>query len=458
MDDSGSPMLIGFIIYICFIILDAMLFGFGAAIQSVSDSALEGKERESGKAERIRYWKDNPDDLINTIQIISNLLCLLTGSIVVHTVSAQWHQALTHTELARYLPSEVIYALTACLAIFLFLLFLYPIGIHVPKLLGKKNARNWCFGLVDIVDKIVRISSPVTKLILLFAHLLLKILGIPPEKFQEDVTEEEIISMVNEGHEQGMLEAKEAEMINNIFEFGDKDAQDIMTHRKNIVAVNGMQQFSTALEFMLNATNSRFPVYEGDIDNVTGIIHLKDAMKCHTSGGYEDWLVKDIPDLIRPAVFIPETRKINLLFKSMQSKKLQMVMVADEYGQTAGLVALEDILEEIVGNIQDEYDVEENMIERLSEHTFIMDGMAALDEVEESLGTELYVEEDIETLNGYLISKLEKIPAEDEHSTIEACGWKFEILSVAQKTIHKVRVTKISEAETKTQQQVEEGA
>lgn len=456
MDDNGSPIFIGFIIYICFIILDAMLFGFGAAIQSVSDSALEGKETESEKAKRIRYWKDNPAALVNTIQIISNLLCLLTGSIVVHTISAQWHQALLHTELVRYLSSEVLYALTVCLAIFLFLLFLYPLGIHVPKLLGRKNARSWCFGLVGIVDKIVLISSPITRLILLFVHLLLKILGIQPEKYQEDVTEEEIISMVNEGHEQGMLEAKEAEMINNIFEFGDKDAQDIMTHRKNIVAVNGMERFSQALDFMLNATNSRFPVYEGDIDNVTGIIHLKDAMKCHTTGRYDDWLVKDIPDLIRPAVFIPETRKINLLFKSMQSKKLQMVMVADEYGQTAGLVALEDILEEIVGNIQDEYDVEENMIERLSERVFLMDGMASLDEVEEALGTELYVEEDIETLNGYLISKLEKIPSEDEHSTIESCGCKFEILSVAQKTIHKVRVTRILEADTDTGEQVEE--
>ena len=220
-----------------------------------------------------------------------------------------------------------------------------------------------------------------------------------------------------------------------------------MTHRKNIVAVDGMMQLSQVLDFMLGDTHSRFPVFEEDVDNITGILHLKDAMRYHTKGAYDDWRIKDIPDLIRPAAFIPETRKINLLFQSMQSKKLQMVIVADEYGQTAGLVALEDILEEIVGNIQDEYDEEEPLIEKLNETTYLMDGMAPLEEVEDALGREFQIEDDIETLNGYLIAKLEKIPDEDEHSVIRSDGYEFQIMAVAKKTIQKVRVIKLQEEE-----------
>lgn len=447
MDDGGSPMLIGFIIYFCFIAVDAMLFGFGAAVQSIGDSLLEQrkKEGETKKVSRIRFYREEPERLINTIQIASNLLCLLTGSIVVQSVSREWYLGFQRLWHDVALPGTALHILAEVLALLVFLLFLYAFGIHVPKLLGKQYAEKWCFALVNPVHGIVTIFYPVTKLIVSFVRLVTILFGIEPEKYQEDVTEEEIISMVNEGHEQGMLEATEAEMINNIFEFGDKDAGDIMTHRKHIVAVDGMMQLSQALDFMLDATNSRFPVYEGDIDNVTGILHLKDAMKCHTAGKFDHWRIKDIPELIRPAVFIPETRKINLLFQSMQSKKLQMVMVADEYGQTAGLVALEDILEEIVGNIQDEYDEEEPLIEKLNETTYLMDGMAPLEEVEEALGRELYTEDDIETLNGYLIAKLEKIPSEDEHSVIRAEGHEFQIMAVAHKTIQKVRVIRLPE-------------
>ena len=175
-----------------------------------------------------------------------------------------------------------------------------------------------------------------------------------------DEYEEEIISMVNEGHEQGVIQESQAQMIQNIFEFTDKEAQDVMTHRRNITAIDGTMNLRDALTFMLDDTHSRFPVYLDNLDNIIGILFLKDAMRWHTRDqhAYDDWQIKDVPNLLRKAVFIPETRNISQLFKNMQMRKLQMVIVADEYGQTAGLVAMEDILEEIVGNILDEYDVD----------------------------------------------------------------------------------------------------
>lgn len=443
MDGSGSPWL-GFIIFLAFVIVDAILYGFGAAIQSIGDSDIEKKKKEGDlkKACSVEAYKNSPEHLINTIQIAATLLCMLTGSVAVQMVFVKWHSFFEMLGAGIHLRGTLLHILTAVLVIFVFLFFLYAFGIHLPKILGSYHAGDWAFALVGPVKFLERLLSPLTWVLVSMVHCISRMFGIDPLSLNEDVTEEEIISMVNEGHEQGVLEESEAEMINNIFELGDKEAQDIMTHRKNIVAVDDRMSLREALGFMLDGNNSRFPVYEENIDNVVGILHLKDAMKCHTKYKYDDWMIKDIPNLIRAAVFIPETRNINQLFTSMQMKKLQMVMVADEYGQTAGLIALEDILEEIVGNIQDEYDEDEDLIEKVAEGIFIMDGMAPLEDVEETLNIE-FEEEDFETLNGFLIAKLDKIPSEDEHSVIESEGYAFQILSVARRMIQKVRVTKL---------------
>ncbi len=265
----------------------------------------------------------------------------------------------------------------------------------------------------------------------------------------EEYIEEEIISMVNEGHEQGVIHENEVEMIQNIFDFTDKKAQDVMTHRRNINAIDGTTRLRDALNFMLDDTHSRYPVYLENLDNITGILFLKDAMRFHMRNQhqYDDWMIKDVPELLRPAVFIPETRNLSALFKNMQSRKLQMVIVADEYGQTAGLVAMEDILEEIVGNIQDEYDNDETMIEKQGNGDYIISGLAPLDEVAEMLGIQFAEDVEFETLNGYLISKLDKIPSDDEHSEILADGYSFQILKAANKVIEKVKAHKLSPQE-----------
>ncbi len=260
----------------------------------------------------------------------------------------------------------------------------------------------------------------------------------------EEYIEEEIISMVNEGRDAGVIHESEVEMIENIFDFTDKEAKDVMTNRRNIDAVDGTTNLGDALNFMLDDTHSRYPVYLDHLDNIIGILFLKDAMRFYMKNQhqYDDWMIKDIPDLLRPAVFIPETRSLNTLIKSMQTRKLQMVIVADEYGQTAGLVAMEDILEEIVGNIQDEYDDDETMIEKQPDGDYIISGLAPLDEVAEMLGIE-WKDLEFETLNGYLISKLDKIPSEDERSEILTDGYSFRILSVANKIIEKVKAHKL---------------
>lgn len=258
----------------------------------------------------------------------------------------------------------------------------------------------------------------------------------------DDVTEEEIISIVNEGHEQGVLEESEAEMINNIFALDDKEAQDIMTHRKNIVAVEGTMTLREMIGIIEQSGCSRYPVYLDDIDNIIGAIHIKDLLHVVCTGEYWETPISAIPHLIWPVPFIPETRNIDVLFKNMQSQKTHMVVVVDEYGQTAGLVTMEDILEEIVGNIFDEHDKEEKFILPQSDGSYLMDGMTELEEVCEFLHIEdEELLEDFDTLNGFIIARIDRIPVDGETFQISAYGYIFDVTKVENKMIRSVRVS-----------------
>lgn len=264
----------------------------------------------------------------------------------------------------------------------------------------------------------------------------------------DDVTEEEIISMVREGHEQGTILASEAELIHNVFEFDDKEVKDIMTHRKNIVSLDGSMSFIDAIEFIIDTGKSRFPVYENDVDSIIGVLHIKDAFTFFEKNEVYRSSIKDIDGFIRPVDFIPETVNINDLFKKMQSKKSHLAMVVDEYGQISGLIAMEDILEELVGNIEDEHDEEENYIRKNDDETFIMDGMTEFSDVKEALS--LPVEDDAyETLNGFIISLSDKIPEEGDKTVISAYGYRFSVMSVEDKVIKQVMIKKLAPEEKK---------
>lgn len=300
--------------------------------------------------------------------------------------------------------------------------------------------------------------SPLILFLLLSMFFILGVLlprrfaGRLPEKWADAFVspEEEIINMVNEGHEQGIIQASEAEMISNIFELDEKEAQDIMTQRNDINSIDAATTLGKAIEFMLENKNSRYPVYEENIDQIIGILHLKDAMRYQidTNNGAQsaDKSLKDLGDLLREAVFVPKTKNINELFRKMQSTKTHMVIVVDEYGQTEGLVAMEDILEEIVGNILDEYDTEEEFIEEAGTGEYIIEGKTPLEELEERFDIS-FDEDSFDTINGFMISRLDRIPEEDEEFDIDYQGYNFKILSVEHKMIQSVLVTRLSDGD-----------
>ena len=235
-----------------------------------------------------------------------------------------------------------------------------------------------------------------------------------------------------------------AGLIHNIIRYLDKDAKDIMTHRKNIIAIDGDELLEDALRFMLDESFSRFPVCDGEIDSIIGILHLREAMSCYLDEKLRKIPLKDLKGYIRPAAFIPETKNIDTLFREMQVSRNHVVIVLDEYGQTSGLVTMEDILEELVGNILDEHDVEEKMITRLVTGNYLVNGFAELEDLEDYLGIQ-FDKENYGTLNGFLIDQLERIPSQDEHCVVEYEGYRFTVLLVDNNTIRRVKIEKLPE-------------
>ncbi len=314
------------------------------------------------------------------------------------------------------------------------------LGIKIPSFLGDRHKKGFADHVWKIVYAMVILTAPITALLHAGTWGLLRLFGVKDFNGLDDVTEEDIISLVKEGHEQGVIEESEAKMINNIFEFGDKEAGDIMTHRNQIVALDAQMTLNDAVTEMLNGSNSRYPVYEESIDHIVGILHMKDAMRLNRVSSNQNLALNAIPGLLRRAVFIAETRKLDSLFTMMQATKGQMVVVIDEYGQTSGIVAMEDILEEIVGNIMDEYD-EEAPIERSGHDAYVIDGLTKLEELEERFHINFH-EEEYDTLNGYMIARMDRIPKEGDTFSVQVGDYLFSIESVLDKHIDKVLVKK----------------
>lgn len=446
MDDGYSPFSI--ILFIGFILLEAAFFAFGTAIQNVNTGNLE-KEAEAGnrKAQRLLKIASRPARFINSIQIVTNVIGMIIGAYMLRRWSSALEYLLARAQTAAGLW---LHALSLIAVGILILVLLITFGVMIPKKCAQKEPEKWGYNLLTFISAAVVPLIPFIWIVTKLSSLILRLAGIDMNADSENVTEEDIMTMVNEGHEQGVLEASEAEMITNIFELDDKNAGDIMTHRTNLVSIDGETTLKDAITFILTeGKNSRYPVYGEDMDDIVGILHMKDALIYAEKEGRAELPISQIPGLLREPHFIPESKNIDSLFKEMQSQKIHMSLVVDEYGQIAGIVTMEDILEEIVGNILDEYDAEEEYI-AVCDGGYILNGLAPLDEVGEVLEIP-FSEEDsdtYDTLNGFLISKLDRIPQEGEELEVTYEGYRFQILSVENKMIRTVKAVKLPKEET----------
>ena len=255
----------------------------------------------------------------------------------------------------------------------------------------------------------------------------------------EDNTDEEILSIVNDYKNQGALEEGEVEMISHIMEFSDTRAKDIMTHRSRMDAISKDTSMEKALHHMLHSNYTRYPLYDTTNDNIIGILYLKDVMLAYLEGDRST----PLSEIAREPFCVPETLPLDALFDEMQRKKIHMAVVIDEYGQTSGIICMEDILEEIVGDIQDEYDKEEVVAKKKGDALFVK-GSVPLEELSEKLPDLSIAEADrdnFETLNGLLTSLLDHIPADNEKAVIPYGGYVFDILSCKHKMVYQVKIT-----------------
>lgn len=433
---SESHPVIGVLIFILFIIISGILYGYVAALQAVNENDISEK-MENGDALAAKLMKllDNPNKLTDVTLITAIIINMIQGAFVIGMITNGINSMCE-------LSGTDIHILIAVLVSILVFIFFSVFGIMVPRKLAEQNPHRWLFGLYKFVTFIIILFTPVSFIITKLCNVVLRIVGIDPSSINDNVTEEEIITMVNEGHEQGVLLASEAEMITNIVEFGEKEAKDIMTHRVNVVAFDVNLTINEVFDMITEESFSRYPIYDGDINDIVGVLHFRDLVKAYSDGHNRRFTLKDMKDeILFEAHIIPETRNIDDLFKSMQAEKVHMAVVVDEYGQMSGVVTMEDILEEIVGNIMDEYDEEETSIYRHDNDTYEMDGSTQLEDIQELFDIDFDVD-DIDTLSGFLTYKHGSIPEEGNNFTIEYGGYIFKVKEIENKIIKKVLVSR----------------
>ncbi len=434
-DISAVSIVLKILLLFVLILVNAFFAMSEIAIISLNDTKID-KLAEEGhkKAKQIQKLTQNSSNFLSTIQIGVTLAGFLTSA-----SAADSFAPLITNAVAPYVPGipvSVIDTVALILITIIISYFSLVFGELAPKKIGMQKSEKVAYKVVGILLFIMKATKPFVKVLALSTNGIVRLFGIDPNADEENVTEEEILMMVDVGEEKGVIENAQAEMINNIFEFDDIDAGDVMTHRVDMTAVEADESVSEVIKVAIEDGYSRIPVYDDDPDNIIGVVYIKDLLPYI---GREIPTEKSIREIMREAYFIPETKKCGELFAEMSEKRVQMAIVVDEYGGTAGLLTLEDIVESIVGNIHDEYDTEEEEIAKINDTTFTVEGTTDLDEIDELIGADI-PEGDYDTIAGFIISQLGFLPKDGDMDTVEIDNLKFTVLSVEDKRIAKVRI------------------
>lgn len=352
----------------------------------------------------VKIMKHSKED-INSANILNAFLGVVIGFVLALRIfNVTWQ---TYSDIYTNVDVNLVKLISAAVIILIAAYVIALFTLVLPKFLADKYPDRIVLRFDGFVHAFSIILSPFIWLI----DVAVKFLSIFINVENEDISEEEILMMVDTSGEQGSIDEHEMEMINNIFDFDDKNVSEIATHRKDIVAVPIDISYDELTEVIANEKFSRIPVYEEDIDHIVGILHIKDLMHVLIEGGKDPLNLKDI---VREPYFVPETKKTDALFKELQNKKMHMAVVADEYGGTAGIVTMEDLIEEVMGEIQDEYDDEEEPeIEAVTENVIKIEGSADIEDVAKTLNIEMPVDE-YDTLGGFLVAQLDRVPDDGE--------------------------------------------
>ena len=441
---SDDPLL-SILILVILTAINAFFAASEIAVISLSETKLR-KQAEEGdkKAKKLLALMQAPDNFLSAIQIAITLAGFLNAAFAADSFAGPLVNWLVQDLGVTAIPVGVLNTLMVILVTIILSYFTLVLGELVPKRIAMKKTEGVARATVGAVWAVATVFRPVIWLLSKSTNGVLRLLHIDPKADEEEVSEDEIRMMVDLGEERGTIEANEKELIDNIFEFNNTTAEDVMVHRTDMVMIWADDPADEILRTIQDSGMSRFPVCEEDADDIIGLLNTRDyllnAQLAHP---------KSLRELLRPAYFVPESVRTDVLFRDMQSKKVHMAIVVDEYGGTSGLVTMEDLLEEIVGNIYDEFDPQEDQeIIALGDNRWRIAGSAELDDVAEALDMEFPEDEESETLGGLVFAQLNVIPEDGSHPEVELYGLHIRVEELTDRRVEWATVTKLAPSES----------
>ncbi|MDY3817371.1 MAG: hemolysin family protein [Candidatus Limiplasma sp.] len=448
MDDPiGSQILVQLLL----ILINAFFAATETSVVSLNENKIR-KQADDGdlKAKQLLKMIESPTRFLSTIQVCITLSGFLASAFASDSFAALLVGLFVNAGFTLISPAALH---TICVILITLVLsyFMIVLGELVPKRVALQNPEktaSFACGTIRVVSKIF---SPLVWLLSASTNGVLRLLRINPNEASEEVTEEEIRMMVDMGSETGAIEQDERAMIENIFEFNNTTAADVMVHRMDVVAIHVEDDDQEILKTIRESGLSRFPVYDSDIDDIIGILNTRDFLL-----NAQSQQPRPLRQLLRDVYMVPETVAADTLFSNMQKQKIHLAVVVDEYGGMSGIVTMEDLLEEIVGNIYDEFDPsEDSEIEKLGENLWRVNGTVELETLAEALGVDLPLDQEYDTLGGMVFSSFSSIPEEGTHPEVTMYGLHIRVESICDHRVEKALVSKVETPETDAKEEGE---
>jgi putative hemolysin len=433
MDDGPGAYNIGFniIILVALTLINAFFSCAEMAMVSVNKSKIRMLANSGKKsAKLVLEFLDEPTKFLSTIQVAITLSGFFSSASAATGLSKPVGQWLIDMGISY--GNKVSFVLVTLILSYFTLVF----GELVPKRIALQKPELISLFCVKPIRVVSKIASPFIKLLTFSTNLVTKPFGLNEGNAEEMLSREEIKSLVKEGQAHGVLNRKEKEMIDSIMEFDDKMAKEIMTPRINVFAIDISEPIDEYLDELTKAKFSRIPVYDEDVDNIIGILFIKDFLREAIKLGPSN---VNLLSIIRKPYFVPDSKFIRDLFRELQQSKKQIAILINEYGGFAGIVTMEDLVEEVMGEIEDEYDPGLSRILKVDSNTYLVDGLVTIGELNNKLDLSLY-SENYDTISGYLIDLIGSIPKEEDDRTIEIDNLVFKLESVKHKRIDKIKL------------------
>lgn len=437
MDDPiGGQLLVQFVL----ILINAFFAATEIAVISLNDNKLR-KQAEEGdkKAAVMLRLSQSPNDFLSTIQVCITLSGFLASAFAADSFATRLSDALVNAGF-QLLSREALN--TVCLIIITLILsyFTLVLGELTPKRIAMQNPEKIARMSSGVIIAVQRVFRPIVWLLSKSTNAMLRLFRINPLNAAEGVTEEEIRLMVDIGGESGSIQQDERTMIENIFEFNNSTAESLMIHRMDVVAIQVDDPFDEIIQSIKDSGLSRFPVYDEDIDDIVGVLNTRDFLL-----NLQNQPQKTLRELLRPAYLVPDSVQADALFRDMQKRKIHMAIVVDEYGGMSGIVTMEDLLEEIVGNIYDEFDpAEESEVVQLEDNLWRCDGTVDLETLADTLDIELPLDEEYDTLGGMVFSQFTEIPADGAKPMVELYGLRIQVEKLSEHRVETALVSKLN--------------